>query len=80
MDDGVWQATIDCLLVNPLYQRRGIASALLKFLLDEYLYFLYVNVTPDDKENVAFYQNHGFEILCSGTPLQIKRISNLQGE
>ena len=22
MDDGVWQATIDCLLVNPQYQRR----------------------------------------------------------
>ena len=75
MDDGVWQATIDCLLVNPQYQRRGIASALLNCLLDEYLDFFYVNVTPDDKENVGFYQKHGFEILQRGTPLQIKGIA-----
>lgn len=75
MDDGIWQATIDCLLVNPQYQRRGVASALLNCLLNEYLDFFYVNVTPDDKENVAFYQKHGFGIMQSGTPLQIKRIA-----
>ena len=72
MDDGVWQATIDCLLVDPQYQRRGIASALLNSLLEEYRDYFYVNVTPDEKENVAFYQKYGFEILQSGTPLQIK--------
>ena len=26
LDDGVWQATIDCLLVHPAYQGKGIAS------------------------------------------------------
>lgn len=72
LDDGVWQATIDCLLVNPAYQGKGIASALLKYLLDEYVDFLYVDVVPDEKKNVEFYVKHGFKIMTDGTPLQIK--------
>ena len=72
LDDGVWQATIDCLLVNPQYQRKGIASTLLKLLLDDYKEFLYVDVMPDEKKNVGFYQMHGFDIMKEGTALQIK--------
>ncbi len=72
LDDGAWQATIDCLLVHQEYQGRGIASALLKMLMDEYKDFLYINVAPDEKKNVAFYQKHGFEIIENATPLQIK--------
>ncbi|MDC7288432.1 GNAT family N-acetyltransferase [Blautia schinkii] len=72
LDDGVWQATIDCLLVNPAYQGKGIASTLLKYLLDEYVDFLYVDVVPDEKKNVEFYVKHGFKIMTDGTPLQIK--------
>lgn len=71
LDDGVWQASIDCLLVNPEYQGRGIASALLKYLLEEYREFLYINVVPDKKKNAAFYIKHGFEVMEEGTPLQI---------
>lgn len=72
LDDGVWQATIDCLLVNPWYQGEGIASTLLKKLLKEYVDLLYVDVIPDEKNNVGFYQKHGFKIMPEGTPLQIK--------
>lgn len=72
LDDGIWQATIDCLLVNPEYQGRGIASTLLKYLLDDYSDFLYVDVVPDEKRNVAFYEKHGFQVMLEGTPLQIK--------
>lgn len=72
LDDGVWQATIDCLLVHPAYQGKGIASALLRRLLDEYADFLYVDVVPDEKKNVTFYERHGFKIMTEGTPLQIK--------
>lgn len=71
LDDGIWQATIDCLLVNPAYQRKGIASTLLKLLLKEYADFLYIDVVPDEHKNVAFYENHGFKIMSEGTPLQI---------
>lgn len=72
LDDGVWQATIDCLLVNPQYQGQGIASTLLDLLLEDYREFLYIDVVPDEKKNVGFYQKHGFEILTEGTPLQIR--------
>ncbi|WFR57246.1 GNAT family N-acetyltransferase [Anaerocolumna sp. AGMB13025] len=72
LDDGIWQATIDCLLVNPKYQGQHIASTLLKMLLKDYEHFLYVDVVPDEKQNVSFYQKHGFEIMEEGTPLQIK--------
>ena len=75
LDDGIWQATIDCLLVNPAYQGKGIASTLLKHLLNEYSNFLYVDVVPDEKKNVSFYEKHGFEIMEEGTPLQIRGTS-----
>ncbi|AFQ42244.1 GNAT family N-acetyltransferase [Desulfosporosinus meridiei] len=72
LDDGVWQATIDCLLVNPQYQGYGIASTLVNSLLQDYKDFLYVEVVPDEKKNVSFYQKQGFEIMAEGTPLQFK--------
>ena len=75
LDDGVWQATIDCLLVNPSYQRKGIGSTLLKQLLKIYEDFLYITIVPDEKKNVAFYEKHGFDIMSEGTPLQIKGVS-----
>lgn len=72
LDDGVWKATIDCLLVNPKYQGQQVGSTLLKMLLNDYVHFLYVAVVPDEKKNVIFYQKHGFKIMEEGTPLQIK--------
>lgn len=75
LDDGIWQATIDCLLVHPSYQGKGIASTLLKCLLEEYADFLYIDVVPDEKKNVSFYEKHGFRVMSEGTPLQIKGTS-----
>lgn len=72
LDDGVWQATIDCLLVHPAYQGRHIASTLLRRLLAIYESFLYIDVVPDEKRNVGFYQKHGFHIMEEGTPLQLR--------
>ena len=73
LDDGIWQATIDCLLVNPEYQGQKIATTLLGMLLNEYEKFLYVDVVPDEKKNVGFYEKHGFKIMEEGTPLQIRK-------
>ena len=75
LDDGIWQATIDCLLVNPGHQGIGIASTLLKRLLDDYKEFCYVDVVPDEKKNVEFYLKHGFDFMTEGTPMQIKGTS-----
>ncbi|MCL2843700.1 MAG: GNAT family N-acetyltransferase [Oscillospiraceae bacterium] len=70
LDDGIWQATIDCLLVNPDYQGRGIASTLLKMMLGDYETLLYVDVLPE-QHNASFYLKHGFQITEERTPLQI---------
>ena len=70
MDDGAWQAVIDCLLVDPAYQGRGIASTLLETLMEEYRDFLYVSVTPEEKKNVSFYEQRGFSVMEEGIPLQ----------
>lgn len=75
LDDGVWQAKIDCLLVDPKYQRQGIGSALLSMPLEEYRHFMYVDVVPDDKRNVPFYQRHGFQIADGSMAMQIKKSS-----
>ena len=72
LDDGVWQASIDCLLVDPEYQGRKIASALLEMLLEDYRELLYVDVVPDERRNVGFYLKHGFEVMEEGTAMQIR--------
>ncbi|MDO4274850.1 MAG: GNAT family N-acetyltransferase [Eubacteriales bacterium] len=72
LDDGIWQASIDCLLVHPDYQGKGIASTLLKQLVTEYENFLYIVVVPDEKKNITFYEKNGFTIMPEGTPLQIR--------
>lgn len=77
LDDGVWQATIDCLLVHAEYQRQGIASALIEIIKAEYKEMYYINVMPDEKKNVLFYQKHGFMMMLEGTAMQIVK-SNWQ--
>lgn len=72
LDDGIWQANIDCLLVDPEYQSNGIATTLLEMIKEEYKDFLYLNVAPDEKANVEFYQKREFQILEEGTTMQIR--------
>jgi ribosomal protein S18 acetylase RimI-like enzyme len=71
LDDGIWQATIDCLLVHKDYQCLGIASTLLEMLKVDYIDMFYLDVIPDEKGNVKFYQKHGFRIMLEGTAMQI---------
>ena len=68
-DDGAWQATIDCLLVAPRYQGQGVASTLLRLIMEKYKDLLYVEVVPDERRNVGFYEKHGFQIMEEGTPM-----------
>lgn len=72
LDDGVWQATIDCRLVDAEDQGRGIASALLQQIMHLYREYLYINVAPDEEKNVAFYRRHGFVCVPGSALLQIK--------
>ena len=74
LDDGGLQAVIDCLLINPEYQKIGLGSKLLNLIKEEYKDYLYISVVPDEKENVEFYEDNGFNVIESGTLLQICNI------
>ncbi len=71
LDDGIWQATIDCLLVHSEYQGRGIASNLVEMLKEDYKDILYLDVMPDEKKNISFYKKHGFSVMREGTAMQL---------
>lgn len=70
LDDGVWQGTIDCLLVHRDDQGRGIAAQLLAMMKEEYRELLYVSVMPEERENVPFYEKYGFQVMAEGTAMQ----------
>lgn len=58
-------------MVNPKYQGRGIASNLVEMIKNKYKDYLYIELMPDEKKNVSFYQKLGFNIVKEGTPMQL---------
>ena len=72
MDDNVWSATIDCLVVHKDYQLKGVGSSLLSKLLNELQHISYISVSPNDSIYNAFYQKKGFKIISGSCLLQIK--------
>ena len=73
MDDGIWSANIDCLVVHRDYQRQGIAGAMLDALLRDISHIQYISVSPNASEMVPFYQRHGFLLVTDGRLLQRER-------
>lgn len=73
-DDGEMVAFAHYLLVHPDYQGHGIASKLLSLLKEKYNDYLFFNIMPDEKKNVAFYEKHGFKILEDGAAMQLKKL------
>lgn len=59
--DGFSVVFVQDLLVYPRYQRRGIGTALLKTILEEYrsVYQLHL-LTENTEKTIAFYQSLGF--------------------
>ncbi len=60
LDDGIMNAYIQYLLVNPAYQGIGIGNRLLEILTAEYHNYLNVSIISY-KETVSFYEKHGFK-------------------
>lgn len=69
IDDSELVAYMHYLLVHPDYQGNGIARQLLDRVKEKYKDYLYIELMPEDKKNVAFYQKHGFEVMDGGTPM-----------
>ena len=71
LDDGAMVAFLHYALVKPEFQGRGIAGELLRRIKEKYAEYLYIELMPDQKKNVPFYEKHGFCIMPEGTALYI---------
>ncbi len=71
IDDTQMVAFIHYVLVNPKYQGLGIASKMLNMVKEKYQDFLYIDVMPEDRNNVPFYEKLGFEEVKTGSSLNI---------
>lgn len=69
LDDTEMVAYMHYLLVAPDYQGYGIAKNLLERIKEKYRDFLYIELMPEDKKNVPFYEKHGFEVMEGGTAM-----------
>ncbi len=74
LDDGGMVAFLHYLLVHPDYQGHGIAVRLLTMIKEKYKDYLYINLMPDEKKNITFYEKHGFKFLEEGAAMQIRNL------
>lgn len=71
LDDTEMLAQIHYVLVHPDYQGKGIARKMLEYIKEKYKDFLYIEVMPEDKKNVPFYEKCGFTVMKNGSAIQI---------
>ena len=60
LDDTEMLAQIHYVLVRPDYQGKGIAGKMIEYIKEKYKNCLYIEGMPEDKNNVPFYEKHGF--------------------
>jgi len=70
MDDGIMNAYVHYLLVDPAYQGQGIARELVAKTKDKYRDYLRIAVIGYDSE-ADFYENCGFVKSKDASPLFI---------
>lgn len=71
LDDSELTAFIHYVLVDPLYQRQGIAGTMVEMVKEKYRDYLYIEIMPDQEKNACFYEKHGFERVSGGVALEI---------
>ena len=78
LDDTEMLAQIHYVLVRPDHQGKGIAGTMLEHVKEKYKDFMYIDVMPEDKKNVPFYEKHGFSVMENGAAIQICNYENRQ--
>lgn len=76
LDDSELVAYIHYLLVNPKYQGDGIAAHLVKYIKEKYKNYLYIELMPEEKANVSFYEKYGFKVMEGGTAMFLSNYSD----
>ena len=71
-------AQIHYVLVRPDHQGKGIAGTMLEHVKEKYKDFMYIDVMPEDKKNVPFYEKHEFSVMENGAAIQICNYENRQ--
>lgn len=78
LDDSEMLAQIHYVLVDPDYQGMGIAGKMIEYIKEKYKDFMYIEGMLEDKNNVPFYQKHGFSLMENGAAIQICNYENVQ--
>jgi len=72
LDDSVMTAYVHFLLVNPIYQGKGVGKELLRMVKDKYRDYLRIVLVADGNET-GFYQSNGFDIAKGTVAMFINR-------
>ena len=75
LDDSEMLAQIHYVLVHPEYQGRGIAGRMVEYIKEKYKNFMYLELMPEDKNNVPFYEKNGFHVMENGAAMQICNVN-----
>lgn len=74
LDDKGVTAYVHYLLVDPLYQSKGIGAHLMEAVKERYKDYLYIVLSCENKDVIPFYQKLGFSVIEGSTPMQINRL------
>ena len=77
MDDEIYSANIDIVVVHKDYQGKGIATKLLTNLLNQIKDVQYISVSPEIK-NKGLYEHLGFKVIDECILLQ--KVRNLDND
>ena len=73
MDDNIYSANIDCMVVHASFQKKGIAKQMLIVLLETISHIKYISVSPNSPNTFSLYLSCGFKINEDSRLLQLNK-------
>lgn len=74
MDDNIYSANIDLLLVHKDHWHQKIATKLIKELLSDIKHIQYISTSPNERKNFKLYEQFGFKEITNSGLLQLENI------
>ncbi|MGM9971784.1 MAG: GNAT family N-acetyltransferase [Anaeroplasmataceae bacterium] len=71
IDDTEMVAYVHYVIVMKGYEGHGIASNMMRMIMDKYKNYLYIKVIPANSSVGSFYEKLGFKIKADGIAMQI---------